>query len=142
MNMIQRTEAALAGKVQSAQDLNWAKSGVWVSRYETIQAEEKSGLFRNTAEQMLNITSGELKSRYVQIGPTEWQTRFKPVLAIPVRQPRLMDIGDGQIVMLETGQAILNDDGSFSIASKDDYARLYKVVGHRGRPKPLEPFAY
>lgn len=142
MKMIQRENAGPFEQIKSAKDLGWAQSGVWVARVETIQSTPVAGSFQNPKGAINKLTPAELQRRYVQIAPMEWHSRFIPILAIPVREPGFLDLGEGNLIMTELGDAILNDAETFSVIQKEEYMEFYQVVGHRGRPKPVAPFVY
>lgn len=142
MNMIQCGNLPAAEQVQVARDLEWARSGVWVARVEKIRKTEKSDRYQSSSGSVVELSAAELSHRFVQIGLEEWHSRFHPVLAIAVQSVRLIDLGNGKIVMVEPGEAILNDADEFTIASKIEYEVIYRVVGHRGLTKPIAPFVY
>jgi hypothetical protein len=148
MNMVHHKYQSSHDHVTIAFNLDWNRSGVWVARIEVIEEISEAtscgslSCFKGSAGANYHLTEAELNAAYAQMSPTQWHSRFLPVLAIYVREISQVDLGNGNIVEAEAGGAILNEGGRFSLATKIEYESLYQVVGHRGHPKPSAPFSY
>jgi len=148
MNMMQRHRTGTGQKVIAANGLDWARVGLWVSKIEIIELDDRSKdsfeqrSFIDHSGQTVVLTADELDAGYAQIDAKRWHSRFLPVLAILVKSSNWYDTSDGNVSYIESGNVILNDDGAFSVITDKEYDLLYQVVGHSGKTKPKAPFSY